>query len=203
MRLFFCLATSVAVSSIAYLAAWQGYRDYDFFRYKQYVTMLKLQGLSEEIATYREVKGDFPRKLSDLGKESFGGSRTDDAGRPLDGWGRPFHYSVASESYELFSLGRDEVPGGVGLDADLYAGQINPEARLTLSQFALAPGTVGVQVVSILAGIFAFPLFLLYDRDRASQKVSMAAALFATIATAVFSILAAVVIAMLHLPTGH
>jgi len=44
-------------------------------------------------------------------------------GVPLDAWGRPFLYRSPGEknpeSYDLTSLGRDGLPGGIGEDADV------------------------------------------------------------------------------------
>jgi general secretion pathway protein G len=44
-------------------------------------------------------------------------------GVPLDGWGRRFLYRSPGEknpeSYDLTSLGRDGLPGGIGEDADV------------------------------------------------------------------------------------
>lgn len=50
-------------------------------------------------------------------------SATQDAGvtTPMtDGWGRPLRYwTTATNGFEIVSLGRDGVPGGSGLDADM------------------------------------------------------------------------------------
>jgi len=50
-------------------------------------------------------------------------SATQDAGvtTPItDGWGRPLRYwTTATNGFEIVSLGRDGVPGGSGLDADM------------------------------------------------------------------------------------
>jgi general secretion pathway protein G len=51
---------------------------------------------------------------------------------PLDPWGRPYHYvSPGREnpgSYDLYTLGRDGMPGGEGEDADItsWGGPLRP-----------------------------------------------------------------------------
>ena len=42
---------------------------------------------------------------------------------PLDPWGRPYHYKSPGDhgEYDLFSYGRDGIPGGKGEDADIVS----------------------------------------------------------------------------------
>jgi len=51
------------------------------------------------------------------------GPYTQDPALLLDGWGRPFHYidTPTRPGYRLWSLGADDMEGGVGEDADVLS----------------------------------------------------------------------------------
>jgi hypothetical protein len=162
-----------------------------------------LKELDTGIEKHREVTGNLPARLADLEIEQ-GGIPVDASGQPVDGWGRALQYRVTGESYELFSYGRDGQPGGTGLDADLYSGAAPTVAELpTLWQFTANPSTKGIRLSCILAGLIAFPLCLLQARDRPDKPRSLSQILVAHAVTAVFAIGTAVVISILHIPSGH
>lgn len=165
---------------------------------------MTLDHLSEELAKHQQQTGQLPARLEDLDVVKRGGVPVDETGRPQDGWGRPLSYQVHEGSFELNSLGQDGQPGGVGLDADLYADRPGPVNEfLTLWQFTMDANTAGIQLSCLLAGLLAFPLCLLGTAGGELNRRSLVRALVVHGVTAAFAIVTAVVISVLHLPSGH
>jgi hypothetical protein len=203
-RLLLCLVTAVIVAATAYLCAWFSFADYMYFRFESYRTRLTLDHLRTEIAQHQEKTGRLPAALADLGTVKEKRVQVDKEGRPVDSWGRPLHYEVQGDSYDLYSLGQDDLPGGVGWDADLHAGKVDRIAEcLTLQQFTSLTETNGIKGTCILAGILAFPLCLLGAKREAAKRSSLTKVLVVHGVTAIFAILVAVVMSIVHLPSGH
>src|SRR5262249_13040769 len=124
---------------------------------------------------------------------------------PKDGWGRSMRYWKAADQYDLVSFGPLGKPGGVGQYGELRADKPDtwPE-HPTLWQFTTMRDALPVQVASVVAGIFAFPLCLLQARGKPGSPPSLAKLLLANAVTALFAIFAALMIAGMHLvPGGH
>ncbi len=203
LRLALCLATAVVVSATAYLCAWLTFGGY-VTSFNRGSTRHWLRSLTEDIALYREKTGSLPVRLSDLNAMRPPNVGVDEEGRPIDDWGRPLHYEVAGDSYDLYSLGRDGLPGGYGLDADLHAGRTDPQAeRLTFWQFTTEAYTGGIKPVCLAAGILAFPICLVRSRPEAGTRPTLRSILMKNAVTALFAVGAAFVITFLHLPSGH
>jgi hypothetical protein len=165
---------------------------------------MQLEDLRAEVERYRVANGRLPTSLAELEAVKEHKVPLDDEGRPLDSWQRPFHYEVNDGSYDLYSLGRDGRAGGFGLDADLHAGKRDLATELpTLWQFTTQLDTEGIQLSCFLAGLLAFPLCLLGVTRGARGRVSPARIVVVHGLTALFAVLTAVVISVLHLPSGH
>jgi general secretion pathway protein G len=202
--LLLCLGTALAISATAYICAWANYRNLNVHG-SAYFTKVDLELLRQEIEAYKQATGKWPARLTDLKVVKEHGVHLDDAGNPVDSWGRPLHYQVEAGGYTLFSYGRDGKPGGFGPDADLYAGQAPSEPeRPTLWQFTRSQDAAPALVASIAAGVVAFPIFLLNARGREGNRPSLARVLLANAVTALFAVLAAVMMSALHvMPGGH
>jgi general secretion pathway protein G len=203
-RLLLCLATALIISATAYLCAWSSYRNI-YLNSPPYLTRMDLERLREDLERAREKTGDWPARLTDLNVVKEKRVRVDPEGQPVDGWGRPFQYKIEAGRYVLFSYGQDGKPGGVGPDADLYPGQGDAWSEPpTLVQFTtMREGNLPL-LACVLAGAVAFPLCLLEARGRQGNRPSLAKLLLANVVTAVFAILAALIIATLHvMPGGH
>jgi hypothetical protein len=192
-------ATALVVAATAYLCAWYRFRDSEHFNYEQAITRRSLDLLRAEIEDFRKTKGKLPATLPDLNAKQD----VVDTRRFLDGWGRPFEFQVEGDNYRLFSYGRDGAPGGRGFDADLYSDQKGVSEPFTFWEFATDPQTMGLRVGCILAGVIAFPLCLLQSNPRTGERPRLAKVLAANAVTAVFCILAALVMASLHIQPGH
>jgi general secretion pathway protein G len=90
---------------------------------------LQLQSLSTAIDLYRLDTGRYPSRDQGLaalvqkpaGQERWNGPYIRKAEQLQDPWGRLFRYRAPGEHgpYDLFSLGADDRPGGVGEDSDV------------------------------------------------------------------------------------
>jgi hypothetical protein len=204
-RLVLCLATAVVISATAYLCAWTTYRNNVYPLSPPYLTRVDLALLREEMEGRKAEGGGPPARLSDLDVVKEKRVLTDNTGEPVDRWGRAFQYRVLPGGYVLYSHGRDGKPGGVGPDADLYAGADDSwAARPTLLQFTASPEALPMQLACLFAGVVAFPLCLLQARGEPGNRRSLGKVLLMNAVTAVFAILAALMIGALHMvPGGH
>jgi Type II secretion system (T2SS), protein G len=77
---------------------------------EQRATWEAMQQVSKDVRKHKELKGNYPKKLSDLAGPV-----------PLDAWGNPFVYRLPGlgADFDLVSLGSDNAEGGTGLDADI------------------------------------------------------------------------------------
>ncbi len=184
-RLLLSLATAVLVFVTTYYCAWKMY----YLRHgtEQYRTRRDLNRLGNEIEEYRQIRGKLPEKLQDLEIVDEGVFPKNEAGQAIDIWNNPYQYEVKDGNYQLFSFGRDGKPGGVGLDADQYAGQ----TRLpfpTLAQFTALPDTFGTFVTCLLTGLIVFPICLFQGREKPGQKLSLSGILGRNALTALFAL---------------
>jgi len=204
-RLLVCLATAIIISTTAYICAWLHCRDF-FVRTEEYLTTRNdLERLREGIEHHKRETGAFPKDLTELKLVKEKGVNVDKAGQPVDGWGRRFVYYNYTTSYELKSYGRVGMPGKLGATAPLIAGEPDswPE-RPTIIQFATMPETLPIQLACVLAGVISFPLCLLKTKGPPGSPPSMARVVQVNVLTAIFAILAALMISALHaVPGGH
>lgn len=190
LRLLTACTVGFFIAGTAYVCAFYNQRDsYGLIHGEPYL----LQHLQSAIETHREKTGSLPASLVEV--EQLKG-KLNDKGQFLNGWNHPYQYKVDGDKYVLYSLGKDGKPGGEGLDADLYAGDW-PEPP-TFSQFMFDLPTRGVMAACILSGVCAGLICLAQRRD-----LSWRSFLIRLGATAIGTILIAVVISFLHIPSGH
>jgi hypothetical protein len=203
-RLLLCLATSLVVAGTAYACAWLNYQDLATLRESTEPTRADLETLRQAVEDYKASTGRLPAKLTDLPVVREKKVRVEE-GVPVDQWRQRINYEVSNGTYQLYSKGMDGKPGGLGSYADLYAGQPDPAAEpVTFGRFLTDPKAFLVQAACILGGVAAFPLCLLQIRAMGGQRPTLARILLATVTTAFFTTLAAVVIGILHItPGGH
>jgi len=147
------LGSGLVAFALAVVVVWRVFRDHPGPRSEQYTTQGGLLRLDGAVAEYREQTHELPASLADLRSLDSYLTRLDRQGRLVDGWGRPFHYSVTGDRYLLLSYGRDDKPGGKGLDYDLAPGRRLPsEGTPTLVQFLLDKPTGGGLIVGAFAG---------------------------------------------------
>ena len=219
VKLLCAVGVGVLVFIVGRDVAYNGFRDSPLLRRPGESTLRDIANVRQAIEGYRQEHQALPDSLADLSLPEDARLRTDEAGRVLDGWGRPLQYLIDGTEYELVSYGRNGEPGGLGLDADLWTadlpeGEVDehqvpplPERALpTFEQFFGDRGEFGragsghgmfqsCVVTGVVAFLVAF-VVLLRSRTGPSSVVSL-------ILTTVGAIVVSVVIASLHAPTGH
>jgi hypothetical protein len=152
------------VAAIAIVVAWRDIGDTNRVRSEQWATRQAISDIKKSLQMYRGAGKPLPKSLEEFrgpGGEFPVQFKRDERGRPLDGWGRPFLYSVEGSEYVVTSLGRDGKPGGVGLDCDLSnLNEWPKEAVPTLWQVLGHPSTRGIILPCLACGVLAFLLSL-------------------------------------------
>jgi general secretion pathway protein G len=197
-RLLLSLATAVLVFVTAYFCAWKMYYLRHGLEYQTTRSFLDL--LSSEVEEYRQSHGKLPDRLEDLEVVKDQEFPKNEAGQAMDYWRNPFQYEVQDDKYEIYSYGRDGKPGGIGLDADLFAGGRLPFP--TLLQFATLPDAFGTFMLCLLSGLVAFPICLLHGMEKPGKKLSLLVILWRNALTAVFALIIAAFLAGFYW-SGH
>lgn len=202
LRVLDAIAVGAAVFTIAYFCAWLNLRYVPNFCWQRLPVGWELYQLQEELDEYVSENGRPPAKLGDLkvGKEI--GWNT--PGQVLDPWGNPYEYTRQDGTPVVYSYGRDGRLGGVGLDSDLYSdGRTAEDSLPTFWQFSTELPSSGVIGTCLVAGMLASAVCLMLTRDTQLRKVKPAAIARRVTITVLASVVTAVLISFLHIPTGH
>ncbi len=159
IRIAIATNVGVIVAAIALVVAWRDSGDMSEVRPEQWATRQAMGEIDGLIQIYRNATKTLPRSLEGLRRsdESWVHFQRNERGVPLDGWGRPFLYSTDGGKYVITSLGRDDKPGGIGLDCDLSSTDEWPkEAVPTFSQFLVHPVARGIVSACLACGVLAF-----------------------------------------------
>ena len=182
-------------------------------------TRASLRSVNELIMDRIDRGGSPPQSLREISAElrdiNFPNSslKIVKNGIPVDGWGRPLLYSVHETSYTLQSYGRDGLPGGTGLDRDLDSNADNPSNYSdpylsnppvpTLHQFVYELPSGGMLWSCALSGMIAFVLSIYVIRSVPNSKAHALGFVIRIGVTVVITILFAIIIMQLHVPSGH
>jgi general secretion pathway protein G len=90
---------------------------------------LQINAISSALELYALDNGGFPAQQAGLaalmqapaGAQRWSGPYLKKAEGLLDPWGRPYQYRIPGKAqpFEIFTLGRDNAPGGTGEDQDV------------------------------------------------------------------------------------
>jgi type II secretion system (T2SS) protein G len=199
-RLLAAATAGVVVAAAAYFCTFYDQRDLVGYRDQQIHTLQKLDTLEEAIILYHRATGQFPTDLADLPAAKFYHQFTINAeGKLVDVWDQPYLYRVEGDSFEIYSLGADGRPGGIGRDADLYpSSRGRPPELPTLRQFTFNLATRGIQQTCLVAGVCAALICAIVTRNhRGGAYLSRAAA------TIFAFFLIAIAAAALQMPSGR
>ncbi len=203
------LLCGVIVFVIMNLAAWYNLRGEMNVCRRQGFTRTTLQLITQELEKYQIEHEEFPNALTDVPNLPVSGSDPD--GIDLDEWEHPIQYELTDSSFELFSLGRDGRPGGIGLDADIYHDGRNRELSLaTFRQYFGESDRAEVDhggffMVSLIVGVMViYQTFVLLD-DLGTFEKSWSPVKFILYCIAIVCIasLVGVLLLPLHIPSGH
>jgi Type II secretion system (T2SS), protein G/zinc-ribbon domain len=193
-RFLASLGSAWCVTAIALFVAWQNYRGDDDMSVQRYVTRMELRHLQDAVDDYRHNFGSVPVSIQNLRG----------AKQELDGWGHPFLYVASGTNYLITSLGRDNRPGGKGLDCDLTNRDPFPSASaLTLKQFFFDIPNGGIIASCFLAGAASFVLMLVLVRRPDFTRSGLLKFFIKLAFTVAGTVMTAVLIAGLHLPVKH
>jgi hypothetical protein len=236
-RLQIALLVGTSLFVLTFLTYWNWSRDTLMGNYTlSYKTGQTLRRVSAVLEDRIGKRVSLPQSLSEISSEmdttpepgpgANGTVFSDDAlpfiknGTPVDGWGRPLHYSAEGTSYTILSYGRDGKPGGKGLDCD--NGMVyDPEYEMgvfiefpdhdrqastympTLYQFLFELPSKGMIQSCFLTGGLAFIMTLFLVRSVPASRREQTFCTIKIVVTIVMSFIFASLIINLHVPTGH
>ena len=206
-RIIIASLVGLAIAFVSVYVAWKGLADGLGLNGRQIYTQVDLEVIGRSIRMYHDQTGALPTTLQDLNTLHDTRVTATDDGKVVDGWGRPFDFKTDGTSFSVTSLGRDAKPGGVGLDCDMSITDNSAVATArsfpALSQFIFDMPTAGIIASCLVSGAMAFVLtFMLVQTPPATPKGIAAAGLKITL-TAIGALIAAAIMAILHIPVGH
>lgn len=86
----------------------------DSYEAKLNVARADLSWLHQFVEEYRMKKDALPDSLFQLSELKSRITKT-----PVDPWAHAYQYEVSGESFRIYSLGADGLPGGTGQDSDI------------------------------------------------------------------------------------
>lgn len=202
VALFFLIAIPIAALSL--LANWQEYRHFHLFSDTNWsIRRNYIDELFFRIEYYRFMNGHYPIVLEEV-DDLDSPFRHNGDGEIVDYYDNPIQYDLVGETFTVFSFGRDGRPGGDGLDADVYSrwtGQkLTPP---TLRQFYRDCQTKGLVLTSLIAGAVG-GLLAVPTRNRKQPFPNSWKRIIVRIGiTCAASVIAALFIGIVHLPSGH
>lgn len=192
LRIAIALIVGLVVTGIALNAA-KNRSQVSYYGDAQGATRKELKWIAISIAQYRQQTHSLPRSLNQL-----------DSIPDRDPWGYPFDYVVQGSSYRVTSYGHDGKPGGVGFDCDISNVNPNPpEAALSYQQFLTDPWAKDMVWTCLTAGGLTFVLCFLAVRPNDLYKEGLLALAVKLIVTLLMASFIAVIMAALHVPSGH
>lgn len=132
----------------------------------------------------------------------------------VDGWGRPYIFESDETTFTLITLGRDGLPGGTGFDRDRSVWNfrdsqldyntdfVNPP-KPTLRQFLFELPTKGMIASCMLSGLITFLAALVIIRPKYLSAHNIPALLINIIGLSLVTVIFALLIMQLHIPSGH
>lgn len=180
----------------------------------QHRTQKELDSLHKGVLAFRLQTGALPLSLAELEKlpEEMRPGQIESNGAILDDWGDPYVYSVRNGQAHIASLGADGAIGGAGLDFDLSNGQpvgsgsrrsLPPGAAPTLWQLATHPASQGILWSSFACGALASGLAWAGAREDRLNRQGLVAMVLPLLLTTAFASFVAMIITLLHVPSGH
>jgi hypothetical protein len=151
-RLSAAAGTALSIFVLTYVASWVRMEGELMRGSSADITRYVFLFNSTAIDEYKSIDGSLPDSLDALELSTL-----TELPR-MDGWGGEIHYRRHNEEYELVSFGRDQQPGGAGLDADVVYRSTKPYqlevAPLTIRQFLFeADGSIGIFQAAIVASL--------------------------------------------------
>jgi general secretion pathway protein G len=163
LRLAAATVVGLLVAFLSLLAVWGDMRKVKTLRMEQWETRQRLKWIAIGIESYQRREDALPKSLNHIENSGLG-TEVKSNRWLVDGWDRPFIYTVNGTSWTVLSYGRDGRPGGKGADADLTNWKPEPEESKVFPAFyefvfQLKPtrtATTGTIVCGVLAALVSF-----------------------------------------------
>ncbi|MFN0058640.1 MAG: hypothetical protein ACKVX7_09315 [Planctomycetota bacterium] len=188
-----CIAAGVATFATEVVVVWGTFGN-NFAYYGKRPRSLEAMNVQKAFDHYVEQSGSDPNLLDGY----FGGRAW------IDRWGHLYQFTRDENRRVAYSLGRDNQPGGIGVDADFY-GDLRPTASgdVTFAQFLFLPRArswfVAAAVVAVCVSLSCWISARKHARGEATrQHVWKTAAIFSGLAVG-----AALLMAFLHAVGNH
>lgn len=206
-RILLAAAVAMFVFATSLVASWWAFGRVPEMYVRDFSSLMwDMHRIANDLSDYKKTHGEFPDSLDAVPISYARESR--DPGARQDFWGRSYHYAKTKDGFELYTLGRDGIRGGRGLDADVVLGKESEvDLRVPLSEFlsSTAETKQSVYVVAAIAGVCAAAVFFVSGIGR-QDRPSGWAHKTSVVVVILSSIVVAVVLAMFHVAasqSGH
>jgi hypothetical protein len=215
-RVSLSLLFGIIVFGICIVAVWREDKGAWGLRQQQIHTAQVIGNFVIMVGGYRESEHKLPKDQHEFETAVRGGAAPGEV-TPWqnDGWGRPLHYWTDGKNYRITSYGRDNKPGGVGLDFDIVGDPTvsrqltkpwtDKAAMLPFKQFYHETPSSPMLIASCaVPGALAFLIGLLTPWQHVRPKLRVPMLLIQYVVTILAALAIALAMAAFHLPAvGH
>jgi hypothetical protein len=217
-RLVLSVLSGLFLSGSCLLMIWCSFRANPDVRQQASATYRNMGFAIAGIDNFQKTEHRLPKSQEEFDTIiSEGASQGDWQPWCLDGWGRKFHYWTDGKHYRITSYGRDNKPGGVGLDFDIARHDViendketenlyrwPDEAFLTFRQlYVETPFGHKLILSCALPGLAVIILGMLILSQRKLFPERLAAIVVECLITLIAALYTAVFMALMYIPSGH
>ena len=205
LRILVAIGVWVVVTGLSLWVAWHGIYDAALeTRDEQYMTQEFLSRMADTMEKHHATSGIYPKSMNEVRDMMTNELTVGPGNQLLDGWERPFNFSLTGSNCLVTSYGRDGKPGGQGLDCDLTSKDWNPKAAFpTFKQFLFEMNLEGVINSCLVCGGMAGLLALLTVKIPDTSRNGLIVLAIKLSLTTLGAVAVAVMISALHIPDGH
>ncbi len=194
---------AICVTATSSYVCWDEHSDPQVLRTLTTLTQRTLESLEKSVNEYRQQFGTYPKSLAEIRRARLNNA-LDGESQLKDGWGHPIQWTSDNNGWLATSLGRDNQPGGVGLDADMTSENWRTvDTRPTFGQWLRYGGGFGMLLGCGLAGVCTFGIGAYQVRRPPNIRPQWLIVLIEIVFTAGVAMLFAVIISVMHIPNGH
>jgi hypothetical protein len=191
---------AAVVFALTFLAAWRAQASAIAY-FARGSDVGYVHSIQKQVDEFIRSAGKTPATLSDVPEIASGLNSSSRMGS--DQWGHPYVLVNINGSPTVVSYGRDGVPGGAGLDADITAKSSYGGSPVTLGQF-LEVAKLGQILLICLGAAAATGLITFFlHTDRPPARLGLIGLLARAAVTGAAAVLVGSFIAAVHAPSGH
>jgi hypothetical protein len=156
--------------------------------------------MQKGVDDYTRATGNAPNKLTDV--PEIQNRAATDPRFLTDPWGTPYLLKSINGKPIVMSYGRDKLPGGKGLDADVTANSLYGRDLVTTDQFIHHTNLTPVIFICVGNALLVTILAFAGTTDTRDPR-GLRAVLLRLGITAIIALVVATLIAAVHAPSGH